>query len=97
MCVYTHNDESLKMKMSQSEMRNTEITTDQFRRKYQKLTKMKNPKEKIKKKKKIGMLRDSSKQPNICEIGVPNEEKRQMIIEKIFKEIMAELKFFQFI
>ena len=37
------------------------------------------------------MLRDSSKQPNICEIGVPNEEKRQMIIEKIFKEIMAEI------
>lgn len=58
---------------------------------------MKYAKEKIKKKKKIGMLRDSSKQPNICEIGVPNEEKRQMIIEKIFKEIMAELKFFQFI
>ena len=37
---------------------------------------MKYAKEKIKKKKKIGMLRDSSKQPNICEIGVPNEEKR---------------------
>ena len=35
-------------------------------------------------------LCDKSKQNNICIIGVPEEEKREKRIERVFKEIIAE-------